>query len=413
MEDKPKLDKDTAYALALKRGLIKPEKAFPQNKQEQAPKEELGSFAKYLWPAGIGAAEGASSSLASVANLIPMVFGSNFRIPEPNFSSALPEGASNLAYSGGKLAGEIAAPLGAFGKASKLIPKAAGKLGLAQTAAEGALSGAATNEFGYGGREGGAALGAVAAPLMASTNKAIANKLISKSNKLEEQFGKKYEALFKKASKEGIDEIKVKTPDINVPGMEKRLSKDELKALEAFKNNPTIMNAHKAQSKMKEIQRGIQPKGKNKFVMGPDAKTRDEAALAEKKLLGFMQQKFSKSDPALSSEYAGLTRKYAEDVAPYLNEKLKIEQVKAGANPKEIVEALRDYKQVFRKVKNPETGKIELKMQKDVAKDFPELKINKMMEALTLENAAKAGGLGALGYGAYNFPKNIAKEIGD
>jgi hypothetical protein len=91
------------------------------------------------------------------------------------------------------------------------------------------------------------------------------------------------------------------------------------KSLDKFLKEPTLENAHWAQSDMGALERYFKL---NNSKTTPQSKALDEAIEVQKRLRGFIHSAFTKhGDKYLSTRYGRITRGYAKDVVPFSTSK--------------------------------------------------------------------------------------------
>lgn len=256
-----------------------------------------------------GFIQGAGDIGASLANIpLGMI---DKKIPHPELKKYFPQDLlSQGAFTAGELGAGIPGALGLESKLASKLPELTGKARLGSRALTGAISGAALGEEMPGGRTFGALLGGIAPVASAMRPKNIAKNLVDYKNKISKEYSNAYDQLFKTAEEKGIKQVR--KPSVNYDLMMENIPSENTKALKKFIKDPTLENAHWAQS---DLNRYISSK-KGKDLPSEKDKALKEAIIAHKKLKGIMHTELSK-EKGLSPEYAKLTKGYGQEVVPY------------------------------------------------------------------------------------------------
>ncbi len=259
-----------------------------------------------------GFLQGAGDAAASIANLPLGLIGAP-KIPHPELQKHLPQDLlSKGAFLGGELASQIPAWFGIQNKISKMLPEATGWKRLGKEAIAGATTGALLGEEGPGGRLASAALGSIAVPSLGARSSKIGENISEHTNNITREYRKKYNDIFSTASQEGINRIKL--PSLNYDLLKKNMKSKEFESINKLVKNPTLENAHWAQSDLNKFIR--RNEGKNNPSVTNEAI--EEAIKAQKKLKGKIWTEFNKKpDSGLSSKYAEVTKGYGEEVVPF------------------------------------------------------------------------------------------------
>lgn len=259
------------------------------------------------------------------------------RIPHPNLREHYPEG--EYGEKGGDIGefiGGLAVPGGGYARALKAVSnplarKAAG-------AALGALGGAAMNEEDRpSGAISGAVLGTLAPTLHSLLPSSVANKLVEAKQKAKELSSKNYKSLFRDAEKEGLH---VAPLGRNVPPHKtllKESTSEYTDALKDYLKNPTLENAHWAQSDLGKFIRSYKH-AKPHELPSPKIKALNEAKNLQEKIKEAM---FSKNLLSPESEYAKryelASAHHAKNVIPYEDIKGLREYEKNKISPKTLI----------------------------------------------------------------------------
>lgn len=240
------------------------------------------SAANFLEPVGnaskgavLGGVEGLADTASSVGNIpieIANLIG-NTNIPtmgKANLQRYLPQNSSaaNLGFQGGDIAGQLLGGGEAF-NAAGMIPKLGNEASVLQNVGRGAIAGGATGENAPGGRLSGTVGGAALGPANQLTNKALTQNLFNKQGQAygqaQNMYNKTFEPLRGEASnfvpKGEYDALKghtslgegaqvIPSREIDLGRIRKNIPKEERTAIENFSSNPTMENAHYAQSEL-------------------------------------------------------------------------------------------------------------------------------------------------------------------
>jgi hypothetical protein len=284
-----------------------------------------------------GLLHGGTSLLNIPVKIAGKLAGKDWGIPYPDLSEYVKDGAlPKAAYTAGEIGGEI----GAFGGASKIANaaiKPASIIGktIAEAAAGGAISGSENEKLSRGIGAGAGGLGSFIHSLMPRT---IGKNILNQKKAVEKVSSEQYDKVFDALKKAGIHKDKLRVPtevvgksklSIDLDRTQNKLIK---KALNEFKRNPTFKNAHKAQSKLGELERGLTASG--------DKVEEVTAKRFKEKIKGSMQQFLLENNkPVALKDYQKATTDYVQKVVPY---KLgPIEKLKAGEiKPKHALKEL-------------------------------------------------------------------------
>lgn len=292
--------------------------------QKQANQSLWQNFKDYEKGGALGFAQKAGDIGASLFNLpgeLYKYFGIEppISLPHPSLQKYYPK--SGPGQIGSKLGGINAALLGTGGAALKGASMAANPLlkiltGAFSTGAEEA----ATNE-GDRIKSGliGAASGAI--PGIASTvatpfSKKIASNLLRDKDAIKNAYNQKYTALFDKAAKKGVTHVP--SPEINMNKIENSGMPRHYKALEEYIAEPTLENAHWAQSGLGGLERKLEKIAEGQGLTPPQTKAYNEVKRAKKEIQEamFSNNKLG-AQPKLAKEYQKISEGYASDVVPW------------------------------------------------------------------------------------------------
>ena len=162
-----------------------------------------------------------------------------------------------------------------------------------------------------------AAVGA-ASKIPVFTNKGLANKITKDAEEAQKIFSGtkgKYGQIFKQAEEAGIK--KIDKPKANIDIITKNTPANYHQKLLEFIKNPTIENAHWAQSDLGKAQRVLEKKALNQDLTSHQYKVLNEIKSLKDKIKDNM---FSKA-PHLKSAYEKTGQEYLEQVIPYTTNK--------------------------------------------------------------------------------------------
>lgn len=351
-----------------------------------------------------GLLQGAGDIGASLANvpleLADKISGKNIKVPHPNLGQYLP---SDLATQASFGAGELATPMGGFGKLAGLTGKSLNAteniskiplIGrLIAKPLEGAATGAAIGEDKEGNRGLGAIAGAAGNTAltlkdMMSSSK-LAQGILNAKNSAKQKYSGLYEGLFNEANQKGLGDTPLRVPKIDSSLIKDNAADKYTKSLEDFNNNPTLENAHWAQSDMGKLDDYYSKMYNRAGLTSPQIKAWKEVQDAQKKIRGSMFSGLTKNGSQdLANEYGKLTQGYKQEVVPYLKSKPISDLESNEITHKEFLN--KKFKPSL-KALHPELDRAQM--------------INKFIKMIPVKSiiggAAGAAGIGA-GYNAYN-----------
>lgn len=299
-----------------------------------------------------------------------------------------------LATAGGEFLGEL-------GLIAPTIPL--GGAGLARQALTGGLAGAVRGAGEYvnegddrlinAAMEAATGAGAAAFPGLvkgvgsgiktayrAASPSRIAKNIVADRNALRSAYSKGYNEFFKEAEKEGINTIGV--PKLNTKAILKNTTKSEAEALKDFLKNPTLKNAHDAQSDLGKAIRRLERINESAGLKTSQSRALDAAKTAQERLRESITREFDKSGKSgLAKTYSELTEGYKREVLPYTRNKSINKFLKGDLTASDLVSKL-PKEEAFRA---------------RLLEKYPELGLREKLPRY-LANTGKAG-LGGLGLG--------------
>lgn len=336
MTDISQITPEMARQALMARGVIPAPKA-ESNDENQNNYFDINQFGKGI-AKGVG--QGLGDIGASVVNWpisgLEHFLGKNLpHVPHPHLTG----NPQSMSESTGQLVGEVGSNLFAPGgvgfktaqlankgyqavRAGKQLPLI-GKL-LAGTGG-GALEGAAANEE---NRELGGVLGGLggtagyAIPAGINLARSITSKNIAKTvpqelNRLKDYFGEVFTSHLGAGEEAGANQF-LKQQNVNRTLFKKAGESKLLHALDEYNLNPTLSNAHEAQSDINKIVSKYAHKKDSKI----DRDVYQEALKAKNRLLLQISEAFDKSGVKQHGEgYKAARKEYGQVLGPYLNSK--------------------------------------------------------------------------------------------
>lgn len=180
----------------------------------------------------------------------------------------------------------------------------------------------------------GKAAGALTSKIPSVSSKGIASKISADKAIIKNTFREKYGDLFKNAEKAGLKEVE--KPKINTNIIEKNSMPKYHKALLDFNKNPTLANAHLAQSDLGKMIRSFE---KSPSPLGShQIKAFKEAIDAQNKI----KESMFASSPKLAQKYKEITHGYAKEVIPYSANKAIGQFERGELSAKKLVQRLKN-----------------------------------------------------------------------
>ncbi len=358
----------------------------------------------------VGLVESGLNTGASVANL-PIEAINIFSkkpmptIPEANLKFLTPKNsiAGDASYEGSKILGTLLGANKAYG-ATKLIKGLKDDTNIAQNAIRGALSGFATGESEPGGRYGSATLGGLAGPLNNLSYKSIADQLVKKMNLEKSISSQGFDKFFRGIPGKGAASDNVKTlNDEDYKIIKSATPKNKRMSIDEFMKNPTIENAHYAQSALSGRLRDIknsQKEGDTQYTALIDALENSKSELQNN-----LKDSLSKINPELSDKYSALKFYHARNVVPYQDIGLG-EYDSGGKWANDIVKKIMKNREFMEGYKT-ESGEF----VPGKGKEFKNLQLRKALDGIINKDSAKtAAAMGLAGYaGKYFLPQEQGK----
>lgn len=255
-------------------------------------------------------------------------------VPHPHLINENPESlGESIGQTLGQFAGTIGLPGGAGAKAAQLANRGYQALRGSQQApliarllagaGGGALEGAAGNEENrLLGAELGGALGASGHAIPSAidfaksiSSKNIAKDIVNRMNKQKERFAHEFDTVLHQGEYAGANKFMFPERG-NLAVLKKAGESKNIYALEKYNADPTLRNAHNAQSDLNRIVR--------KYSHSPEGTLErdayNNALRLRNKMLLKISESIKKTDMAhAADDYARIRGEYAERMAPYLN----------------------------------------------------------------------------------------------
>lgn len=271
------------------------------------------------------------------------------------------------------------------------MPKLGNEASIFANIMRGMGAGAATGEEGFGGRLGSALIGGALSPISQLSNKAIADRVLKSADTEKSIASKGFNEVFEKAPKDAIV-IPEESIDFNL--IRKSIPNKERIAFDEYLQDPTIQNAHKAQSllgrEIRDLNNEITNQGKS---MGR-VRRLNELTSAQDSIKKALSKELSGTKD-LKSKYISEKKNYKENVVPYDTKDIRL--YKAGKkSPKHLVTKLsKDY---------------EFMRSKAGKKHGKSISAKKFIDSVMNKNTAKSAGmLGLGGLGLYEGKKTYDK----
>ena len=157
---------------------------------------------------------------------------------------------------------------------------------------------------------------AITARIPGITNSAIANRLSADKSAAIKQAGEGYNQFFNKARNYGVEEIE--RPNIMAGDIVKNSQPKHHKALLKFLDNPTLENAHWAQSDLGFLKRHLEGVDKKQGLTSTQHDTLKNVIQAQNRIKERMfNEKQMVKNPEFEQEYNKLSGDYAQNVIPY------------------------------------------------------------------------------------------------
>jgi hypothetical protein len=286
-----------------------------------------------------GLLQGVGDIGASIANVPLAIIGKylkkDIRQPHPDLQPSDDSLLSKAAFGGGELLGGIpglgmaANAIGKIGGATKTVSQLPFIGKLIARPLEGVAAGTVIGENAQGDRTGGAIEGGIGnVPISLNrlinraSSKGVAESILNAKKSAQNKYENLYNELFDKAEKSGHGESETRIPKLNSKFIKKYSSSDYHQSLLDYIKNPTLRNAHIAQSDMGKLKRYLENISLNKDLGSKKLKLMSEVEKAQKKLRGTIFQSLTKSgDRKLGDQYQRLTNEYKTEVVPYLRNK--------------------------------------------------------------------------------------------
>lgn len=330
----------------------------------------------------LGGAQQIGEMGTNVLNLLPGV-----DLKKPNLKRELQDEHWNPIFNTGQVAGGLAGGGAAYG-AARALPLLSGG-GVLPAAGAGALAGGVTGGDTPEQRALGALLGSTAglgAGASRITNRAVGNQIVRDANELQHAFTQGFDNVFDEAARHGLRNItRAPITPARIRDYRAITTEKELKKVRDFMQNPSIRNAHEAQSDIGAAIRRMENMPRNNAVT-------DAINAAEEMregLLRSIENQFEHHGAGhIAEEYQGLRAAYAEHMAPYLNNKNIVKARKSPRN-KEFMEPHRLPHELSLKG-NDSFNRLMLAQ-------YPELRLNRMLAGPIGKGALGLAGLGSIG----------------
>ena len=205
------------------------------------------------------------------------------------------------------------------------------------------------------------------------SSKNIAKKVMDSSAAATDAYNKKYGDFFDTAKKSGVEKVKI--PQFKSKSLIKAAETKEANAIRKFLKDPTIENAHRAQSDLGKLYRSLKKTKKTRTLNSDESSALRSALKSQALIKNSIKESLGEN---LSKEYTKINKGYKKEVVPY-NNRVIHEYLDEGYTDPDFVKALNSNKRA----------------RKHIVPLHPEIKINQ-----AIPKALKGlgyGGAGALG----------------
>lgn len=168
------------------------------------------------------------------------------------------------------------------------------------------------------------------------TSKNLAAKITEDKSVIKNTYKNLYNGLFKKAEEQGIKEIAKPKGKINA--IIENTPETYHKRLQQFIENPTLENAHWAQSDLGKLERSLEKSHANNPLTKPKLDALKQAKDYKEKIKEAM---FAGNKAKLEKEYNKITKGYANEVLPYTTNKAITALEKGELLPKNLIPKLK------------------------------------------------------------------------
>ena len=337
-----------------------------------------------------GLLQGAGDIGASLGNIVAKPLG--HPIPHPELSKFIDTSPlSRIAFGAGELASQI--PLYSSGAG------AIGRLGLTRGAglggrvAEGAASGALMGENAEGDRVGGALEGA-AFPIagrglewlnnLRSPN--IAQNVMNGFRRSQEEARNQFNNVFDTAAERGINRVEAPHADMRL--LRRQGDTKYLHSLEEFYRNPSLQNAHDAQSDLAKYANRIGNRPSNRL----ERQAREEARNISERIRRNMTGEFVRSGNSdLALQYNNARNFYRDIVGHYLDSPSIRNLEQGNLRPRNFAKKIQEEENFMTNIGQHEHPEIDYR--------------RRLMKALSNKMVHYAGGTALAGLGLHGLAK--------
>lgn len=315
-----------------------PKNDYQKNENESFLNKILGSLQPFVAERGressaqnafnIGGAQGAINAPVNLANLLPGV-----NLPTANLKGHVPikNAATEGLFGAGEIAGGLLPGAGVYGGLSK-IPGLGGN-NVLQTALKSGLT-----EYGISPDEDRLKNSLVAALLPLGlqakslpknimelpekikglTNKSIGNKIINDFKHIQGNFNNEYEGFLNKAEELGVHNIPINISSTEIRKFGRIADEKYVHTLKDLMKDKSIRNSHKAQSML----RAFIDSYKNKKLVPSERDAVNAAIKMRRNIKQNMYKELTKKGGLeMPFKYSDITRRYREEMAPFMNTK--------------------------------------------------------------------------------------------
>ncbi len=310
---------------------------------------------------GVGLFQGLSDIGANIAQFPSDIYSAvtgreGYHAPKPSFRENYPQSPyGQIAGTIGEYAGPLLLPgVGAESLGSRALSKALYGAGIGAAESDSRILGGAL------GALGGVIPGAVNLAKNSSSKK-IAETLLKDKAAIKKEYTTHYSDLFKQAAEKGIKNVS--KPKINIKTIEDSGMPKYYKALQQFIKNPSLENAHWAQSGLGQLERKLNDVQERTGLTPPQNKAYKEVQNAKQKIQEamFANHKLG-SQPELAKRYSDISAGYKQNVVPWRSAKGLKDFNKGELKAKDLTSKLNANK----------------KFMAQLGHEYPQLKLNQL-----------------------------------
>lgn len=259
-----------------------------------------------------GALQGLADTGISAVN-VPLELLGKKPISHPDLQKYLPQDMlSKAAFTGGEIGGSIPVTGGVYSSLGKLSPEVSGVKRLLENSVRGSITGGIVGDNLPGGRETGAITGAILPDINNLRPKVISNNIIKNKKNVEDIYENAYNDFFDHAEDVGVEKVPI--PNMDYSRVLNKTQSHYNESLENYLKNPTLKNAHDAQS---DLFKYLKDK-KSANLTTSQSKTYNQALKARNQINSSIYHALDQyPESELNKTYSNLSKGFKRDVIPY------------------------------------------------------------------------------------------------